>query len=150
MLPSPRFRSQMIQKGARSPHTLHPLKIFNATQPGSTIGGRHVLAEPETLRRCLHFTPEFHKCYSSARFKNNPLCQIPARQNFTIVLYSAAAFSAPCWSSVFGGEPMTFICPHTCLRCIFNHQSLSFLQPPMGTLLPGQLPVYNLFKRYPT
>ena len=37
----------VIQKGARSPHTLYPLKIFHGTQPGSTIGGRHVLAETE-------------------------------------------------------------------------------------------------------
>src|ERR1700733_1735981 len=63
----PRFRSQMIQKGARSPHTLTPSRYPNGTRPGSTIGGGHVLAEPETLRRCLHFTPEFHKCYSFSK-----------------------------------------------------------------------------------
>jgi hypothetical protein len=46
-----------IQKGAHVSHAPLPLKIFNGTQPGSTIGGRHVLAETETLERCFHFTP---------------------------------------------------------------------------------------------
>jgi hypothetical protein len=153
MLPR-RFPSRMIQKGARSPHTLYPLKIFNGTQPGSTIGGRHVLAEPETLRRCLHFTPEFHKCYSSARLKKRPR-SVRYRIDKTLQWFYIRLQQSPppCWSSVFGGEPMTFICPHTCVRRIFNHQSLSFVHSrwgqPMRTLLRGQLPIYNLFKPLP-
>jgi hypothetical protein len=142
----------MIQKGARSPRTLYPLKIFNRTQPGSTIGGRHVLAEPETLRRCLHFTPEFHKCYSSTSFKNDPLCQIPDRQNFAVVLDSAATISAPMLVIGFRGRADDLHLPTYVFRRVFNHQSLSFVQSraePMGTLLPGQLPIYNLFKPVP-
>jgi|HubBroStandDraft_3_1064219.scaffolds.fasta_scaffold65212_3 hypothetical protein len=44
-------------KGAHVSHAPLPLKIFNGTQPGSTIGGRHVLAETGILERCFHFTP---------------------------------------------------------------------------------------------
>jgi hypothetical protein len=49
-------RAPRFKRGARLARP-SSLKICNGTQPGSTIGGRHVLAETEILERCFHFTP---------------------------------------------------------------------------------------------
>jgi hypothetical protein len=94
---------------------------FSGTQPGSTIEGRHVLAETTTHERCFHSTPECPQWRSSAGYKISALYLIWYRQSLTTVLDCGSSISAPMLVIAFGGEPMANICRRGVLDCPAVH-----------------------------